>query len=348
MATWHVEMQRRGPGLLLRDILAGEDPDVAAVVDVIAHVSPDILLLTGFDWDLKLAAARALETRLATAGAGYPHLFALPSNAGLATGLDMDGDGRTGGPRDAQGYGWFAGQGAMVLLSRLPIDSAKVQDFSDLLWADLAWGRPPMVNGQPFPSPQAQAALRLSSTGHWDVPVILPDGGRLHLLCFAATTPVFDGPEDANGLRNHDEIALWSVYLDGGLGPPPEDAVVVLGNANLDPSDGEGRQTAIRDLIGHARLQDPRPRSAGGTKAAVVHGGANTGQAGDAALDTADWSDDPGPGNLRVSYVLPDRALAVTDAGVFWPVAGDPLRPLVEGEGLPRHRLVWVDLDVPG
>ena len=51
---------------------------------------------------------------------------------------------------------------------------------------------------------------------------------------------------------------------------------------------------------------------------------------------------------VTVEYPVPDRVLTVTDAGVFWPVAGDPLRPLVEGEGLPRHRLVWVDLDVPG
>ncbi len=345
MATWHVEMQRRGPGLLLRDILAAEEPDIAAVVAVIAEVSPDILLLTGFDWDLDLAAARALEARLAEAGAAYPHLFALPSNAGLATGLDMDGDGRTGGPRDAQGYGWFAGQGAMVLLSRLPVDADGVRDFSGLLWADLPGAKLPEVDGQPFPSAEALAAQRLSSTGHWDVPVILPDGGRLHMLCFAATPPVFDGPEDANGLRNHDEVALWSVYLDGGLGSAPDDPVIVLGNANLDPSDGDGRGAAIANLIGHARLRDPRPRSAGGTEAADRQGGRNGDHRGDPAFDTADWSDDPGPGNLRISYVLPDRALTVLDAGVFWPAADDPLRPLIEGEGLPRHRLVWVDID---
>ncbi len=75
----------------------------------------------------------------------------------------------------------------------------------------------PEVDGKPFPSPQALAVQRLSSVGHWDVPVLLGAGKRLHLLAFAAGPPVFDGPEDRNGKRNHDEVAFWSLYLDGRL-----------------------------------------------------------------------------------------------------------------------------------
>ncbi len=132
----------------------------------------------------------------------------------------------------------------------------------------------------------------------------------------------------------------------GGL--PEADGWVVLGDLNADPEDGDGRREAIRDLLGHERLRDPAPDSAGGAEAARLDGGVNAGQSGDPALDTADWSDAEGPGNLRVSYVLPDARLPVAGAGVFWPPAEDPLRRLVEGEDLPRHRLVWVDLDLPG
>ena len=39
--------------------------------------------------------------------------------------------------------------------------------------------------------------------------------GRLTILAFAATAPVFDGPEDRNGLRNAAEIGLWPLLLDG-------------------------------------------------------------------------------------------------------------------------------------
>ena len=37
----------------------------------------------------------------------------------------------------------------------------------------------------------------------------------LHLLAHHPTPPVFDGPEDRNGRRNHDEAALWTAWLDG-------------------------------------------------------------------------------------------------------------------------------------
>ena len=75
-----------------------------------------------------------------------------------------------------------------------------------------------------------------------------------------------------------------------------------------------------------------------------MQAGRNLTHTGDPALDTADWSDETGPGNLRVSYVLPDKRLQVIDAGVFWPASNDPLRNLITGEGAARHRLVWVDL----
>ncbi len=328
---------------MLRDILRYKDPDIQAAAEIVALVSPDVLLLSGIDWDYGLAGARALADRFAAAGADYPHIFALRPNTGMATGLDMDGDGRLGGARDAQGYGWYAGQGGMLLLSRLPIDADKARDFTGLRWRDFPDPLLPEVDGAPFPSEAALDAQLLSHTGHWDVPVLLPSGKSLHLLCFAAGPPVFDGPEDRNGKRTHDEVMLWVRYLQGALGPLPEGPVVVLGNANTDPVDGDGLHEAIGTLIGLDRLQDPAPVSLGGVEAAS-QGGANARHRGDPALDTADWTDDPGPGNLRVSYVLPDAAFQLGASGVFWPVKGDPLRRLVEGEVLPRHRLVWVDL----
>ncbi len=36
----------------------------------------------------------------------------------------------------------------------------------------------------------------------------------LHLLASHPTPPAFDGPEDRNGRRNHDEIRFWNDYLD--------------------------------------------------------------------------------------------------------------------------------------
>jgi hypothetical protein len=348
VATWNAGLTRPGPGLLLRDIEGGEDPQVAAAVAVVAAAAPDVLLITGFDYDHGLEALAAFAARLAEAGQDYPHRFALRPNTGRASGLDLDGDGRFGGPGDAQGHGRFAGEGGMALLSRLPVAADEVRDFSALLWRDLPGAIMPMrPDGGPFPSDAAAAVQRLSTTGHWVVPLVLPGGGRLTLLAWHATPPVFDGPEDRNGRRNHDEAALWLRLLEGALpgAAPPEPPLVLIGDANLDVTDGEGRPEALAALLRHPLLTDPAPASAGGAAAAAAQGGANHGQRGAPALDTADWRDEPGPGNLRVDYVLPSRDLAILDAGVLWPDPTDPLAATAAAAS--RHRLVWVDIALP-
>jgi endonuclease/exonuclease/phosphatase family metal-dependent hydrolase len=321
-------LSRDGPGLLLRDILAGE-AEVMAVAEVVATVAPDVILLTAFDYDLDGHALAAFADRVEAAGVAYPYRFALASNAGMATELDLDGDGRLRTPRDAQGYGEFAGQAGMAILSRLPISAEASRDFSAFLWADM----PGAI------APEGMAAeQRLSSVGHWDVAVALPDGRPVRLWAWYATPPVFDGPEDRNGRRNHDEAAFWLRYLEGALPVLPEAGpFVLMGDANLDPLDGDGRAEALSALLEHPRLTDPLPRSAGGVAAAARDGGANAGQRGDPGLDTADWPDGPGqPGNLRVDYVLPSAEWQVVGSGVWWPE-----------DGPVRHRLVWVDVELP-
>ncbi len=334
IATWHAGLSRDGPGLLLRDILRGKDPQIAAALRVIAAVDPDIILLLDFDYDhgnRTLAAFRDALT--AAGGAEYPHLFARLPNSGMATGLDMDNNGRLNEPRDSQGYGRFTGQGGMAILSRLPILAEEARDFSAFLWRDLPGALlPRKADGSPFLSPEVQAVQRLSSVAHWQVPVRLPGGGRLNLLAFHATAPVFDGPEDRNGRRNHDEVMFWLLLFDGALPfAPPAPPFVILGDANLDPEAGEGRRSAIAALLAHPALQDPRPTSRGGA------------QAGD-ATDTVDWPE-PEPGNLRVDYVLPSAGLRVSGSGVYWPAANEP--GARDAALASAHRLVWVDLALP-
>lgn len=308
IATFAAPLSRDGPGLLLSDIQKGEDQQIVAIQAVIAHLRPDVLLLTDFDYDLDGIALAAFAT---TFGDQYPHQFAARPNTGLATGLDMDQNGRRGEPRDAQGYGRFAGDGGMAILSRFPI--GEVSDLSDILWRDLPGATLP----DGFYPPEILDVQRLSTSGHWIVPIIAPDG-QLNLLSFAATPPVFDGPEDRNGLRNQDELRMWEVVLDGGFGPVPHD-FIIAGNANLDPVDGDGLSGAMAAFLTDPRLQDPLP-----------------------GLDTADWPEE-GPGNLRVSYVLPSVTWTVRDAGVYWPTSDDSL---LGDDGLAAgpHRLVWVDV----
>ncbi len=343
VATFNAELTRDGPGLLLRDILTGEDPQVEAAAGVVAATRPDILVLTGIDYDYGLQALGAFAGRIrAAGGADYPGLFALRPNTGMPTGLDLDGDGRLGGPGDAQGFGAFAGQGGMAILSRWPFGEAA--DYSAFLWRDLPGA---LIDGEGL-SDEAEAAQRLATTAHWAVPVVLPDRRRLTLLASYASPPVFDGPEDRNGRRNHDETAFWSRLLDGDLPlAAPEPPFVFAGDANLDSEDGDGRAAALAVLLADRRLADPRPASAGAVAAAGAQGGANAGQRGDPALDTADWPDagPDDPGNLRVDYVLPSADLTVTGSGVFWPAPGEAGAEAALAAS--RHRLVWVDVAVP-
>jgi len=362
IATFNASLTRGAPGALLGDIQGGEDTQVEAVAQIIRKVRPDILLINEFDYDGTNAALTAFATALAKPGAGtdghsMTHAFSAPSNTGWPAKMDLDGDGEVGGPGDAWGYGRFPGQYGMALLSRFPIQAEGSATFQTMRWLEMPDALlPEYIDGQPFPSASAQAAMRLSSKSHWDLAVDV-EGTVLRILASHPTPPVFDGPEDRNGRRNHDEIRFWSLYLDGQgfrdddgnirrLGPEP---VVVMGDLNADPVDGDGMRAAVTALVTHRRLQDPRPASDGGRAAADAQGGANAGHRGDPALDTADWRDQNGPGNLRVDYVLPDRRLKLLDAGVFWPLPEAPEFAWI-GEGRPvssDHRLVWIDVELP-
>jgi hypothetical protein len=290
----------------------------------------------------------------------YPYVFSAPVNSGTPSGLDLDNNGVVGGPHDALGLGAFPGQSGMVVLSRFPIVTGEVRTFQHLLWSAMPGARLPDDPATPDPfdwySADELAVLPLSSASHWDVPVDV-DGRTIHLLAANPTAATFDGPEDRNGARNADEIGFWADYVagadtswivddagtPGGLAAGSE--FVILGAMNSDPLDGDGAG-AISQLLALAGVEDASPASAGAVEASAAQGGANTTQQGDPANDTADLPDFPGPGNLRVDYVLPSSGLAVVDAGVFWPPTDDPLADLVAG--IPArssdHRLVWVDV----
>ncbi|MGB8815381.1 MAG: endonuclease/exonuclease/phosphatase family protein [Paracoccaceae bacterium] len=333
IATYNAELSRQGPGLLLRDILTGTDPKIIAAQQVIAALDADILVLIAFDYDYDSIALGIFADQLAVAGHPYPHRFALLPNTGMPTGLDLDANGYLGDARDAQGFGRFAGQAGIAILSRLPIKSENARNFNTFLWRDL-----PGANLPDTIPPDVLAVQRLSTTAHFEVPITLPNGTDLHLLTWYATPPIFDGPEDRNGKRNHDEAVFWAHLIDGKLPfPAPQAPFILLGDANLDPVDGDGLIDGIKTLLTHPALQDPSPRG--------THGLADAKHGGDPALDTADYTAKDGPGRLRVDYVLPAATLEVTASGVLWPPESDPFAATLETAS--RHHPVWVDITFP-
>ncbi len=387
-ATFNASLNRTTAGELVDNLSApydGTDPttsvearrrwQAANVAEVIQRTRPEVLLINEFDYDAAGEGIANFQTNyLGVSHNGsdpihYPYVFSAESNTGIPSGVDLDNSGTVGGPGDAYGFGFYPGQFAMVVLSMHPIEYDDVRTFQTFLWKDMPGNLIPTE----FYSDEAIDVFRLSSKSHWDIPITVEGNGNaqsttVHFLTSHPTPPVFDGPEDRNGRRNHDEIRFWADYVhparsgyiyddEGNYGGLEGDArFVIAGDQNADPLDGDSTGGAIDQLLKHPKIADPAPTSLGGVEAAA-QGGANDSHLGDPALDTADFADFV-PGNLRVDYVLPSKRLGVADTGVFWPPLDDELSRLTgvfdfgqflqDGIGYPTsdHRMVWVDIVV--
>ena len=354
VATYNASLNRPAAGQLLSDLQSGTNAQARVIAEIVQRNRPDILLLNEFDYVAGGAAVRAFSDRYLKVGQrgqpsiDYPYSFTAPVNTGVPTGRDLNKDGSTTGPDDAYGFGAFPGQYGMVVYSRFPIDTARVRTFQKLLWKDQP--------GNLIPRDHYGAnadILRLSSKSHWDVPISVR-GRTVHLLASHPTPPSFDGPEDRNGRRNHDEVRLSADYIAGGPrasyivddsgrrgGLAPGSSFVMVGDQNSDPNDGGTPGPgvgAINQVLSLPQVTDTRPTSRG---AAVDS--ANDGHRTPPELRTADFSK-PDPGNLRVDYVLPSRDLPVAGAGVFWPAPGESGRDLIPSSVSSDHRLGWADL----
>ncbi len=372
VATYNLSLNRNAAGQLVTDLSTGTNTQAKTVAEIIQRANPDIVLLNEFDYvEGGVAADLFRDNYLEVSQGGadpveYPYAFVAPSNTGVPSGFDLNNNGVVSGGDDAFGFGLFEGQYGMAVLSKYPIDTEAVRTFQHFLWKDMPGALLPDDPATPEPadwySAEELEVMRLSSKSHWDVPVEV-GGNTVHVLASHPTPPTFDGPEDRNGTRNHDEIRFWADYVTPGKtaryiyddagstgGLKPGESFVILGDQNADPLDGDSVDAAIQQLLEHPRITDPLPTSEGAAEASVLQGGANLAHEGDPALDTADFNDNPAPGNLRADYVLPSRDLRVLDAGVFWPVQADPLSALTGVFPFPSsdHRLVWVDLRVHG
>ncbi len=360
-ATFNVSLNRKNAGDLISELDAGNSHKARQLAEVIQRIRPHVILLNEIDYD---RGGRSVElfrdkylgvSQNGQPAIGYPHMFVGPVNTGIPSGLDLNNDGKTGTPNDAFGYGSFPGQYGMAVLSKFPIDQRKVRTFQKFLWKDMPGAMLPLDpdTEKPYYSEQVLTKFRLSSKSHWDVPIQTGDR-TVHFICAHPTPPVFDGSEDRNGRRNHDEIRLIADYVGrrgqgnyiydddqwrGGLAESA--SFVIAGDMNADPSDGENTDNAAKLLTEHTRINSaPVPTSAGAIAAAKNSGRANDKHTGDPAADTGDFSDER-VGNLRVDYVLPSKDLEVIDCGIFWPAPDDPKSSLNSASD---HHLVWLDI----
>ncbi len=365
IATFNVSMEggnyvERGVsprGHELPAALSNSDhPQIRNIAEIIQRVRPDILLLNEFDYheDPERAVRPFLELYLQerqtnTEPLHYPHVYQGPVNTGVDSGMDLDRDGKaTGTGQDAFGYGLYPGQYGMLLLSRFPIVARELRSFQRFLWQDMPGNLMADMrdeNNELWYPPEVQKKLRLSSKSHWDVPIQIGDA-RVHVLASHPTPPVFDGPEDRNGRRNHDEIRFWVDYLSddaqaeyiyddrGKKGGLAGERFVILGDLNASMEEGDARKEGIAALLAHYRVRRGRlPTSDGGR--------ANRADSPFSPTHTAAWG-------IRADYAIPSKAgWQVIDAGVFWPTPDDALHRLVRDRSASSdHRLVWIDLEL--
>jgi 3-phytase len=371
-SQFNASLNRSTQGQLAADLSTPNNAQAKAIAEIIQRNNPDVLLINEFDYSQE-AVKLFQQNYLAISQNGatpvdYPYFYIAPSNTGIASGFDLNNNsavvttpGTSGYGDDAFGFGDFPGQYGMLLLSKYPIDTANIRTFQNFLWKDmpnaLLPDDPTTPQANDWYSQEELAVLRLSSKSHWDVPIEV-NGKTIHALVSHPTPPTFDGAEDRNGKRNHDEIRFWADYITPGNGNYIYDDqgktggiaagsdFVIMGDQNADPLDGDSYDNAIRQLLQNPGINtNVIPTSFGGPQQAALQGGANVSQKGNPSFDTADFAD-TAPGNLRTDYVLPSADLTITDSGVFWPLNNDPAFSPVGTFPFPSsdHRLVFADV----
>lgn len=337
VCTYNVAMSQSSEGRLSSLLRPGTFAKARQIAEVVQILAPDVLLLNEFDFDANGTGATRMNDRYFKVSQNgrpaqdYPFRYVAVSNTGIHSGFDLDNNGvidNTPGDEpyggDAFGFGEFPGKFAMAVFSKYPIDVAAVRTFEEILWKDM----PGNLIPPGYYSEAEQEVFRLSSKSHWDVPIQIL-GTTFHFLVSHPTPPVFDGNEDRNGRRNHDEIRLWSDYLTpgaagylgGGLGPGTR--FVIAGDQNADPTRGDSVNAAINQLLDHPRVAgDFVPERSGAVTASN-------------RFDTATFG-------LRVDYVLPSKeGFQLENGAVFWPTGSQDGATLVTSSD---HRPVYLDL----
>jgi len=268
-ATFNASLNRDRNGQLITDLSTTTNAQAQNVAEIIRRVNPDVVLLNEFDFDQDAKAAQLFRQNYLTLSQNsatpvdYPYLYTAPSNTGIPTNFDLDNNNSLDA-NDAFDFGLFPRQYGMVLYSKYPIDTENIRTFQKFLWQDMPNALLPDDSTTAKPndwySPEELEVFRLSSKSHWDIPIKINDE-IVHVLASHPTPPVFDGQEDRNGKRNHDEIRFWSDYITPGKGEYIYDDAgsfgnlaagsrfVIMGDQNADPVDGDSTNNAILQLI---------------------------------------------------------------------------------------------------
>ena len=350
-ATNHTPKGEQIKSDALANALKANHQQIKNIAEIIQRVRPDIILLNEFDYIPKEQGIEYFKKHYLNVSQNnqqaidFPYSFIAPVNTGLATHFDLDNDGKsTGIMADAQGFGFFEGHYGMAVLSKYPIDFDKVRTLQKFKYKDMPNAHMPTdpKTGENWYNKNEWQALRLSSKSFWDLPVKV-NNKTVHVLASHPTPPVFDGDEDRNGKRNHDEVRLIADYVSnkayiyddkgqkGGL--KADSRFIILGDLNASPEGDKARTNTTDQILKNALINASFvPQSAGAKEQYDTNEAQNY---------TANWQ-------ARVDYVLPSNyGLKIKNGGVFWPTkSSNEYRLIKDRNASSDHRLVWLDLIV--
>ncbi|PSU24285.1 succinyl-CoA synthetase subunit alpha [Photobacterium kishitanii] len=397
IAAWKNDTANEADHLLAERII-----QIRNIAAIIQKNRPDVLLLNEFNNNGTVDDVRSLNgfqqnylavsQSLNSVDGGsmqqpivYPYAENYATNTGLATGLDLDNNGKTDDANDAQGFGFYHGHYAFALLSKFEIDTANTRTFQNFKRKDLPNVVRPTIevcdsSKYPIPAEMCNKAwfsdeewevLRLSSKNHVDAPIIIPtpSGNKTINVLLAHPTPSgFDTVTYNNRYRNSDENAFWSYYINGEpllyddsgtKGGFSGEHFVVMGDLNADnvvgtqinaPFDG------IIQLLANEKVnqtvaqvgQPFTPQSSGGLESKNPANNWNPVHPNPEIRTSVFGS--------RADYVLPSASLNVIQSGIYWPAVGEEGRLLFNDarigmngdskEVSSDHRFVWSTVSV--
>jgi hypothetical protein len=241
-----------------------------------------------------------------------------------------------------RGWGEFEGRFNTACISKLPILRDQARIVSDIAWEDL---------------PESTIALMKEETG-FDVPAGFPlfekglhivpidvGGEVLWLVLLHPVAPAFD---PINTYRNFDELRALRLFLDGALAGveplPPDAKVLVMGDLNADPEDGDSIEGAIQQVLEAPMLEPWMPVGAG-TKG--TNGQHNSYLSGCGNDDGVVVEDPTTKFQLQLDYMLPSKALgAPLDGAIFFPDFETEREDFDLACRASDHRLLWAVVEM--
>ncbi|MCH7661677.1 MAG: endonuclease/exonuclease/phosphatase family protein [Euryarchaeota archaeon] len=336
---------------------AENDEQLRAAAEVVQTVpEPDVLLVCELDNNFQQGKNTRIHNGEAfldnylrepqrddLSGVDFEYFYAPESNTGVPSGMDYYKSGEVtlepgtdAYANDCYGYGEYPGQYAMGIYSKYPIDPEGIRTFRKFRWKNVPNDKMPLSREfDIYLTGAERKRFRLSSKTHADVPIRIGDR-TVHAVIAHPTPPVFDGPENLNGRRCHDENKLIGdlirgeeyLYDDDGArgGLPTDEAFVLMGDMNAEPGEEENFDAATTHLLENPRINaENMPTSEGGR------------EEGNEFI-TSDFG-------KQVDYVLPSMEFDVLDSAVVWPSEGTDrpafLETVLQGSD---HFMIWSEL----